>query len=137
MNLDKAAESTFMRFTSRIAIMVVPFLMAGIMWFVQHEVATLEANHNDEVKTREANSKVMWEQVGKIVGIQSDTVNKLTQVTTGLADHNKADDKFETSVGKSLDNIAQQIRDISVSAVRIAPTAPATVPPTTIVPPKN
>ena len=33
VNFDKIAESTFSRFTSRIAIMVVPFLMVGIIWF--------------------------------------------------------------------------------------------------------
>ena len=137
MNLDKAAESTFMRFTSRIAIMVVPFLMAVLIWFVQHEVATLEQNHTEEVAARTASAKAMWDQVGKMVQTQNDTVTKLTQVTTSFTDHAKDDDKFETTIGKTLDGIAQQIRDISVSAVRISPTAPATVPPTTVAPSKQ
>ena len=137
MNLDKVAESTFMRLTSRVAIMVVPFLMVGLLWFVQHEVATLEQNHTEEVAARTASAKVMWEQVGKMVQTQNDTVTKLTQVTTSFSDHAKDDDKFETTIGKTLDNIAQQIRDISVSAVRVVPATPSTVPPTTVVPPKN
>ena len=120
---DKIAESTFSRFTSRIAIMVVPFLMLGIIWFVQHEIGILENNHVDEVKTREANSKVMWEQIGKMNTVQGDTVNKLTMVGTKFDDHKEGDDKFSATVTKSLDGIAQQLRDITVSSARIAPSA--------------
>ena len=109
--------------------MIVPFLMLGIIWFVQHEIGILESNHVDEVKTREANSKVMWEQIGKMNTVQSDTVNKLTKVGTQFDDHTKDDDKFSATVTKSLDGIAQQLRDITVSSARMAPpVAPATIP---------
>ena len=126
--LDKIAESTFSRFTSRIAIMLVPFLMVGIIWFVQHEIGILESNHADEVKTREANSKVVWEQIGKMNGVQSDTVNKLSTVAAQFADHQKSDDKLEASMTRSFDSIAAQIRDITVSSARVAPAAPAATP---------
>ena len=128
--LDKIAESTFSRFTSRIAIMIVPFLMLGIIWFVQHEIGILESNHAEEVKTREANSKVMWDQIGKMNGVQSDTVTKLSIVGAQFADHTKEDDKFDSNVAESLKGIAAQIRDITVSSARVAPTpAPAAAPP--------
>ncbi len=128
---DKIAESTFSRFTSRVAIMVVPFLMIAIVWFVQHEIGILESNHVDEVKAREANAKVMWDQIGKMNTVQGDTVNKLTMVGTRFDDHTKDDDKFSSNVTDSLKSIAQQLRDITVSSARVAPTAaPAANAPT-------
>ena len=131
--LDKIAESTFSRFTSRIAIMIVPFLMLGIIWFVQHEIGILESNHAEEVKTREANSKVMWDQIGKMNGVQSDTVTKLSIVGAQFADHTKDDDKFSATVTDSLKGIAAQITAITISSARIAPpVAPAAAPATTV-----
>ena len=130
VNFDKIAESTFSRFTSRIAIMVVPFLMVAIVWFVQHEIGILESNHTDEVKTRETNSKVMWEQIGKITTTQNDTALKLSNVGVQFADHTKDDDKFSATVTDSLKGIAAQIRDITVSSARVSPpvAVPAAVP---------
>lgn len=127
---DKIAESTFSRFTSRIAIMVVPFLMVAIVWFVQHEIGILESNHTDEVAVRAAHEKSMWDQIGKMNTVQSDTVNKLSVVGAQFADHTKEDDKFDSNVAESLKGIAAQIRDITVSSARVAPTpAPAAAPP--------
>jgi hypothetical protein len=126
--LDKIAESTFSRFTSRIAIMVVPFLMLAIVWFVQHEIGILENNHADEVKTREANSKVMWDQIGKMTTTQNDTALKLSNVGTQFADHQKDDDKFSATVADSLKGIAAQIRDITVSSARVATPPPVVAP---------
>jgi predicted membrane chloride channel (bestrophin family) len=128
--LDKIAESTFSRFTSRIAIMVVPFLMLAIVWFVQHEIGILESNHTEEVASRASHEKTMWDQIGKITATQNDTALKLSNVGTQFADHQKDDDKFSATVAESLKGIAAQIRDITVSSARVAPTpAPAAAPP--------
>ena len=64
----------------------------------------------------------MWDQIGKMNTVQGDTVNKLTMVGTRFDDHTKDDDKFSSNVTDSLKSIAQQLRDITVSSARVAPT---------------
>lgn len=95
----------------------------------------MESNHAEEVKIREANSKVMWDQIGKMNGVQNDTALKLATVGTQFADHTKDDDKFSATVADSLKGIAAQIRDITISSARVAPAvAPVPVAPAATVP---
>ena len=134
INVDKIAESTASRALSRLAIILLVPLVGFIGWMVQHEISILEgANKTTEAAMTER-SKVLWDQIGKMNTLQNDTVNKLTMVGTRFDDHAKDDDKFSSNVTDSLKNIAQQLRDITVSSARVAPTAsPATAP--TVSPP--
>ena len=128
INVDKIAESTASRALSRLAIILMVPLIGFIGWMVQHEISILEgANKTIEAAMTER-SKVLWDQIGKMNTVQNDTVNKLTMVGTRFDDHSKDDDKFSSNVTDSLKNIAQQLRDITVSSARIAPTAPASAP---------
>ena len=127
--VDKIAESTASRALSRLAIILMVPLIGFIGWMVQHEISILE-NANKTLETAMAErSKVLWDQIGKMNAVQSDTVNKLTMVGTKFEDHDKNDDKFSSNVTDSLKSIAQQLRDITVSSARIAPTAPASATP--------
>ena len=116
INVDKIAESTASRALSRLAIILLVPLVGFIGSMVWHEVSLLEES-----------SKVIWEQIGKMNTVQSDTVSKLAIVGTQFADHAKDDDKFDANVADSLKNISQQLRDITVSSARMAvpPAAPA------------
>jgi len=82
--------------------MVVHFLMLAIVWFVQHEIGILESNHTEEVASRAAHEKTMWDQIGKMTATQNDTALKLSNVGTQFADHQKDDDKFSATVADSL-----------------------------------
>jgi hypothetical protein len=119
--IDKIAESTASRALSRLAIIVMVPLLGVIASMIWHEVSLLEES-----------SKVIWAQIAKMNTVQSDTVNKLAIVGTQFTDHQKEDDKFDSNVAESLKGIAAQIRDITVSSARVAPTvtpAPVTPPP--------
>ena len=137
INVDKIAESTASRALSRLAIILMVPLIGFIGWMVQHEISILEsANKTLDVAMAER-SKVLWDQIGKMNAVQNDTVNKLTMVGTRFDDHAKDDDKFSSNVTDSLKNIAQQLRDITVSSARIAPPAAApAATPSAIQPPK-
>lgn len=135
INVDKIAESTASRALSRLAILLMVPLIGFIGWMVQHEISILEKSNETMQAAIEQRSKVLWDQIGKMNTVQSETVNKLTMVGTRFDDHSKDDDKFSSNVTDSLKSIAQQLRDITVSSARIAPTAPAAATPA-ITPPK-
>ena len=127
-SVDKIAESTASRALSRLAILLMVPLIGFIGWMVQHEISILEKSNETMQAAVDQRSKVLWDQIGKMNALQGDTVNKLTMVGTRFEDHSKDDDKFSSNVTDSLKSIAQQLRDITVSSARIAPTAPASVP---------
>jgi hypothetical protein len=129
INVDKIAESTASRALSRLAIILLVPLVGFLGWMVQHEIGILEKSHDDLVASNDKRNTAMWEQIGKMNTVQNDTVNKLTMVGTKFEDHDKNDDKFSSNVTDSLKNIAQQLRDITVSSARVAPAAaPAATP---------
>ncbi len=133
INVDKIAESTASRALSRLAIILMVPLVGFIGSMVWHEVSILEDANKTMQAAMEKRSNVLWDQIGKMNAVQSETVNKLTMVGTQFADHAKEDDKFDSNVAESLKGIAAQIRDITVSSARVAPpvAAPAAaVPPT-------
>ena len=125
MNVEKIAESTASRALSRLAILLMVPLIGFIGWMVQHEISILEGTNKALETAMTERSKVLWDQIGKMNAVQSETVNKLTMVGTRFDDHSKDDDKFSSNVNDSLKNIAQQLRDITVSYSRVAPPAPA------------
>lgn len=127
--VDKIAESTASRALSRLAIILMVPLIGFIGWMVQHEISILENGNKALEVAMTERSKVLWDQIGKMNTVQNDTVNKLTMVGTRFEDHSKDDDKFSSNVTDSLKSIAQQLRDITVSSARIAPTAPAAATP--------
>ena len=129
INVDKIAESTASRALSRLAIIIMLPLIGFIGWMVQHEISILEGANKTLDTAMAERSKVLWDQIGKMNTVQNDTVNKLTMVGTRFDDHAKDDDKFSSNVTDSLKNIAQQLRDITVSSARVAPTAPAAAAP--------
>src|ERR1035437_2309772 len=134
ISVDKIAESTASRALSRLAIILMVPLIGVIGWMVQHEISIFENGNKALEVAMTERSKVLWDQIGKMNAVQSDTVNKLTMVGTKFEDHDKNDDKFSSNVTDSLKSIAQQLRDITVSSARIAPTAspaaaPAALPP--------
>ena len=131
INVDKIAESTASRALSRLAIIIMLPLIGFIGWMVQHEISILEGANKTLDTAMAERSKVLWDQIGKMNTVQNDTVNKLTMVGTRFDDHAKDDDKFSSNVTDSLKNIAQQLRDITVSSARVAPTAPAAATPPT------
>jgi hypothetical protein len=128
MNVEKIAESTASRALSRLAIILMVPLIGFIGWMVQHEISILESGNKALETAMTERSKILWDQIGKMNSVQNDTVNKLTMVGTRFDDHTKDDDKFSSNVTDSLKNIAQQLRDITVSSARIAPTSPAASP---------
>ena len=134
INVDKIAESTASRALSRLAIIIMLPLIGFIGWMVQHEISILEGANKTLDTAMAERSKVLWDQIGKMNTVQNDTVNKLTMVGTRFDDHAKDDDKFSSNVTDSLKNIAQQLRDITVSSARVAPTAPAAAAPATPAP---
>jgi hypothetical protein len=123
INVDKIAESTASRALSRLAIILMVPLIGFIGWMVQHEISILEKSNETMQAAIEKRSSVLWDQIGKMNTVQNDTVNKLTMVGTRFDDHSKDDDKFSSNVTDSLKNIAQQLRDITVSSARVAPAA--------------
>src|ERR1019366_9251972 len=125
INVDKIAESTASPALSRLAIILMVPLIGFIGWMVQHEISILEGANKTIEAAMDQRSKVLWDQIGKMNAVQNDTVNKLTMVGTRFDDHSKDDDKFSSNVNDSLKNIAQQLRDITVSYSRVAPPAPA------------
>ena len=129
INVDKIAESTASRALSRLAIILMFPLLGFIGWMVQHEISILEGANKTLETAMTERSKVLWDQVGKMTTVQNDTVNKLTMVGTRFDDHAKDDDKFSSNVTDSLKNIAQQLRDITVSSARVAPVSPAATAP--------
>src|SRR5471030_1286108 len=111
INVDKIAESTASRALSRLAIVLILPMLGIIGFAIQHEIGILEKSHDELVSALDQRSKVLWEQIGKMNLVQSETVNKLTMVGTKFEDHDKNDDKFSLNVTDSLKNIAQQLRD--------------------------
>ena len=126
--LDNIVESTWSRLAARGAVLIMTPLLGLLIWAVQHEIGLLEKNHDTLQAAIDARSKMLWEQIGKMNSAQVEAMNKLTMVGAKMEDHEKGDDKVQLQVSKSLDTIAQQLRDITVSVVRVPSTTTAAPP---------
>ena len=103
--LDQTTESIWLRLVSRLSSIVAPVLLGLLVWFVQHEITTLE----DGITTR---SKALWEQIGKMVTIENETVKQLSGVAQKVDDHQKADDHDAGLTQRYLDNIDRKLQDL-------------------------